>query len=320
MAIIHNRRRPQRRKSRSKGPDKPRRTKEIVCDATVVAVYGYEAEILHDDATIHRVALQGKAKKAVVGDRTKLDADIKKKRISALGERSKILRRPMGEGFQILASNVRRLAIVIGVMPPFKSELIDRLLVAAEVEGIEPILLLNKIDLPETAQAREQLREFNDIGYRTFTISALTGENFESIARELNESNVALFGPSGAGKSTILNRLIPGVKLRTGTISTATGKGRHTTSVATAHRYGDSLLIDMPGIREFGISGIDPRELSTFFPEFERLSAGCRFKDCQHYKEPGCAVVAAKDCGEIQPRRHRSYLKLRQELIDQQPY
>lgn len=309
-----------KRTARRSGGKPPVARKEIVCDSTIVAIFGYEAEILHDDSSLHRVALQGKAKKAVVGDRTLLKADKKKKRIDTLGKRSKILRRPMGEGYQILAANVRRLAIVVGVIPPFKNELIDRLLVAAEVEGIEPILILNKIDLPEADQAREQLSEFASIGYRTLAISALTGENFEQVEAELNESCVALFGPSGSGKSTILNRLMPGVDLRTGAISNATGKGRHTTSTATAHRFGDCLLIDMPGIREFGVAGIDPRELSAFFPEFERLATGCRFNDCRHHKEPGCAIVAAIEQGEIAARRHKSYLKLMQELIDQQPY
>lgn len=236
--------------------------------------------------------------------------------------RTKLARRAAGEKSrreQVVAANVDRLAIVVAARDPeWRPGLVDRLLVAAEKGGIEPVIALNKIDLvraEERAALERELDVYRGLGYRALVTSARTGDGVADLGDAMRGRTTVLAGPSGAGKSSLLNAVEPGLALRTGEVSEATGKGRHTTTQISLLPLRDGgFVLDTPGIREFGFYDVDATELPWLFREFLPLRARCRFPDCAHTVEPGCAVRAAAEAGEISPRRYESYLRIRESL------
>lgn len=215
---------------------------------------------------------------------------------------------------QMVVANVDRLCIVVAVEPRPKEGLVDRYLVAAEWERIPALIVLNKTDLPGAAAIVREFEQFDSIGYSLYPISAKTGAGVEGLAAELAYGLSVLAGHSGVGKSTLLNRLVPGLDLATAELSAATGKGRYTTSVATANLFGNGVLVDTPGIREFGLVRGGPGDLARGFREFLPFLGQCRFGDCVHHTEPGCAVQAAVERGDIHGRRYDSYLRILKSL------
>jgi ribosome biogenesis GTPase len=222
------------------------------------------------------------------------------------------LRRPAADGrLKVVAANVDRLAVVSAVEPPFREGLIDRYVVAAEAAGMEPILVLNKTDLPGADDARARLIAYRELGYVVHAVSAKTGAGLAELAASLAGRAAALVGHSGVGKSALLNALLPGTDLAVGDLSAATGRGRHVTSVTTLHRLpGGGFLLDSPGIRSFGLFGIEAARVRTYFREFAAPAAKCGYDDCLHRDEPDCAVRAAAESGAIRAVRYESYLRL----------
>ncbi len=235
--------------------------------------------------------------------------------VASIEERTRCLwRSSRRKTNQLIVANVDRLCVVSAVEPAPSEGLIDRYLVAAECEDIPGCIILNKIDLPGAAGSSGQLVHFARIGYPVFGVSAATGEGIEELARYLETGLTVLAGHSGVGKSTLLNRLIPGLGLPTDELSEATGKGKHTTSVTTAHPFRDGVLVDTPGIREFGLARVEPDQLAGGFREFGDYLEECRFADCAHRDEPGCAVRGAVERGAVDSRRYASYLRIRASL------
>jgi ribosome biogenesis GTPase len=223
--------------------------------------------------------------------------------------------------FQIIAANLDRLVVVLAAEPfPPRWVLADRLLVLAEREGFEAALVVNKIDLAGAA-ARKSIataaEAYARIGVPLVGTSALEGTGLERL-RECLEGQLSLLcGHSGVGKSSLLNRLCPGVELATGAVNEQTGKGRHTTTVARLVKlpFG-GYLVDTPGFREFGLGHVAPAELGRFYPEFRPVIGHCRFSNCLHRDEPGCALKRAVDRAEVSNFRYQNYLQILAGLVE----
>ena len=235
--------------------------------------------------------------------------------IEELLERDSFLTRPASfKGYlrQIVAANVDQLLIVSSWREPeFWSELVDRYLVTADVHELDPVICVTKADLiVDTEEFETALAPYQDLDYPIVVTSTTTGYGMDELRGHLAGKSTVLSGLSGTGKSSLLNALKPGLALRIGEISTWRGRdqGRHTTSRATLLRIDEeTTVVDTPGIREWGLSGLTKPELWHFFPEIEQVAAGCKFTDCRHFEEPECAVVAATEAGEIDGERYYSY-------------
>ncbi|MEO5878788.1 MAG: ribosome small subunit-dependent GTPase A, partial [Candidatus Eisenbacteria bacterium] len=189
----------------------------------------------------------------------------------------------------------------------------------SEHAGIPGRLVLNKTDLADPGEARAIADAYSSAGYPVHLICAHSGNGVEELRQSCEGRRSLLVGHSGVGKSTLLNALAPGTALLEGLVNAHTGKGRHTTTAAWLIQPAPGLeLIDTPGVRAFGLWGIEYRDLDQSYAEFRAHLGGCRFNDCTHRAEPGCAIRAAMAAGSISRRRFESYLKLRDELEQEQ--
>jgi ribosome biogenesis GTPase / thiamine phosphate phosphatase len=217
---------------------------------------------------------------------------------------------------QVVAANLDQVVIVASIVePPFRSGLVDRMLCQAQHAGIPSRVAINKCDLAPETEVKSRLDDYGRAGYAPHRLCAKTGEGVEELRHACLGRRSLFAGHSGVGKSTLLNALAPGIGLLAARVNPVTGKGRHTTSAAWLLVPEPGLeLIDTPGVRAFGLWGIASRDLDQAWPEFQRFLGECRFADCRHEAEPGCAIHAAVEAGEISPRRWESFRKLRAEL------
>ena len=219
---------------------------------------------------------------------------------------------------QIIVANADQLLIVASWLePPLWHELIDRYLIGAERNRLTPVLCVNKVDLAEDRDEVERsVRPYVALGYRVLFASALTGEGIEALREVMRGKTSVLAGLSGVGKSTLLTALHPDLNLRTGAVSTYWGgQGQHTTTQVNLFALGgDSYVVDTPGIREFAVTGLSPAELLGFYPEIEAVSAQCRFANCSHTHEPGCAVKTALQKGHLSVTRYHNYRRILETL------
>lgn len=231
--------------------------------------------------------------------------------VAKLDRKSELLRpNPYGE-MKPVAANIDFIVITVAVEPTPHANLIDRYLVAAELSDIEPVILLNKTDLL-TAENREKieamLQRYRDIGYQVLLASSSEEEGLTQLKDCLDQRISVFVGQSGVGKSSLINTLLPGIDLKVGELSAQTKKGRHTTTTARLFHFPDGGdLIDSPGIREFGLWHIEPDDVINGFRELQPLAGMCRFRDCNHEKEPGCALKNAVEDEKISEHRWKSY-------------
>ncbi|SEL96545.1 ribosome biogenesis GTPase [bacterium A37T11] len=216
---------------------------------------------------------------------------------------------------QILAANLDQAFLVVTLASPYTSlGFIDRFLVTAEAYDVPAGLIFNKLDL-FSDEGLEILQDYRllyeSIGYPCFEVSALRKTGIEAVSAQLKDKVTLISGHSGVGKSTLINAIVPRADLRTGTISDWSDKGKHTTTFAEmiGLTYGGSI-IDTPGIRELGIIDIEQQELGHYFPEMRERMHNCRFSNCRHINEPGCAVLEAVEDGDISASRYDSYLSI----------
>lgn len=219
---------------------------------------------------------------------------------------------------QILAANVDRAYLLVTlVAPETHLAFIDRFLVAAESFRIPVTLLFNKMDLyldKHLPIVDEVINIYQNIGYECHKISALNPENVKFLKDDINGNQVMIGGHSGTGKSTLINALDANLNIKTGKISMAHLQGQHTTTFAEMHKLtSGGYIIDTPGIRAFGVIELEKEVISHYFPEMRALLNQCKYHNCLHMNEPGCAVKAKLDDGEIAPSRYNTYLSLMQE-------
>jgi len=216
---------------------------------------------------------------------------------------------------QIIAANLDLALLVVTLASPRTSlGFIDRFLVTAEAYDIPAVLVFNKLDL-FSDEGLEILADYKsiyeNIGYPCFEVSALSGTNVEQVSAIIKDKVTLFSGHSGVGKSSLINALVPELKLRTTEISEWHDKGVHTTTFAEMFELPQGgYIIDTPGIRELGVIDIEKNELSHFFPEMRALLNQCRFNSCRHINEPGCAVIKAVEEGDIELSRYESYLSI----------
>jgi len=222
-------------------------------------------------------------------------------------------------GEQVVAANLDQVVLVASVAAPeFSRGLADRVLCQAEHAGLPARLVLNKMDLAGRVPGLDPdglLDDYARAGVPGHRVCARTGEGIDGVRQACRGRRSLFVGHSGVGKSKVLNALVPGLALLEGAVNEKTGKGRHTTTAAVLVRPEPGFeLIDTPGVRAFALWGIGPRDLDRAWHEFGPLLGHCKFGDCRHAGEPGCAVAAAAERGEISPRRYASYVKLLEEL------
>jgi len=236
--------------------------------------------------------------------------------------RTKLSRRAAGrraEQEHVLVANVDAAWTVQAVrMPKLNPGFIDRFLISAEMFDVPAGIILNKIDLLD--DDREEIESivtiYENLGYPVLRTSATEGRGLDALREQLADRINVVAGPSGAGKSSLLNAIEPGLDVETGEVSQKTLKGKHTTTFAELHPLsGGGFVVDTPGIREFGLLELHPADLAHFFVEFVPYLDDCKFQDCTHDHEPGCAVKDAVDRGEIHPQRYGSYLNILDSLL-----
>jgi ribosome biogenesis GTPase len=241
--------------------------------------------------------------------------------VSIEPRRTVLARREPGgrRGERVLAANVDQVLVVFAIAKPEPHlRMIDRFLVVCEANDLEAHLVINKVDLATDAIALDELaRPYERAGYAVHRTSVKRGDGLDELRAVLHAKVTAVAGPSGVGKSSLLNTLHPGVALRIGEISESVNKGRHTTVGARLIPLpdgGDGYLVDTPGLREIAMWGLPSESLDQCFPEFRPYLGECRFQDCKHDVEPGCAVTAGLKAGAVDRGRYESYLKLLGEL------
>ncbi|HJP87144.1 MAG TPA: ribosome small subunit-dependent GTPase A [Gemmatimonadaceae bacterium] len=276
----------------------------------------------------HEASLRGRlkketdeARKLAVGDRVVVEADARGAHWSIdeiLPRHSQLARRAPGggQGERIVAANVDQVVIVFAATKPEPHRrMLDRFLVIAEANSLESRVVINKIELAEREKTERQFSDYVRAGYAVHFTSVKQRIGLEELHRELEGRTSVLTGPSGVGKSSLMNAMYPGLDLRVGEISESVNKGRHTTVGALLHPLPDSgYVVDTPGLREIGTWGLASEHLDECFREFREFIPECRFGNCTHRVEPGCAVREAVESGTLSAERYDSYRRLREEI------
>jgi ribosome biogenesis GTPase len=223
---------------------------------------------------------------------------------------------------QIVAANIEQMLIITSVkQPQFKMGLIDRFLIAAHQGSLEPFIILNKIDLEHTLDINRLERIYRSIDVRMIAASATERIGMEQFREVLKDKRSIVVGQSGTGKSSLLNCVEKGLKLRVGEISSYSQKGTHTTTAVEMYPLSfGGYVVDTPGLKYLGLWDIEAEDLRYLYPEIARYSEECKFRDCLHKTEPGCAVKQALEDREIYPERYESYLKIVEELQAEDSY
>jgi ribosome biogenesis GTPase len=281
----------------------------------VTARYGREADVVdpeNPEQSKQRCYLRSHLE-PVVGDCVLWQTGGRRGVITAVTPRRSVLRRRDNNHIRILAANIDQVGIVIAAEPEPHANLVDRFLVAAELEGMSALILVNKCDL-DTASGQQAVdaicASHGALGYPVLRVSAHTGTGIDELRARLSGQVSVFCGQSGVGKSSLINRLFPGTDAAVGALSDSGAKGRHTTTTARFYPVPGGAVIDSPGIREFGVECPDPQRLMAGFIELAPLARLCRFRDCAHREDPGCAIVAAIQRGEVDPRRLVSFHQL----------
>ncbi len=279
----------------------------------VIAAHGRRYRVELDSGAEIECMTRGKRSDVACGDRVNIARSGDGAVIESTAPRRTLFYRSDARRQKLIAANVTQVAIVVAASPPYSEDLLNRCLVGAEHAGIPAIVVLNKMDLPEAPQAVRALELYEQLGYSVVPLSAK--RDLAPLKAHLVGGLTVLVGQSGMGKSTIINGLVPEAAARVAEFSTALNAGRHTTTHAEIYRLDSgSHIIDSPGMQEFGLHHLTPEDAAHAFIELRPLLGQCRFRDCSHLAEPGCAIIDAAARGQISARRLGPYRRLAEEL------
>ena len=293
---------------------------------TVTAVFGRRYEIETDALARLDCVARGKKREAACGDRVEIQSTGPGQGvIDRILPRTNYLERADAVKRKAIAANADQLLVLVAVEPWFSDEFVMRVLLLADAAGMRSLIALNKIDLAGADVARDRLAVFARAGHEVIEVAVKPRGpagplpdlrvGLETLTARLAGHATVLAGQSGMGKSTLVNALAPGAQAVTGEISTALGAGRHTTTFSRLYRIdAATTLIDCPGMQEVGIHNLDFAQLQAGFHDFDPFMGDCRFANCRHDREPGCALRAATAAGSIDARRFELFGRLRAEI------
>lgn len=296
-------------------------------EGLVVKSTGSSYTVIDDENQAYSCVVRGKLRLSgikstnpiAVGDKVSIDVEGENQAvITGIKKRKNYLIRKstnLSKKAHILAANIDRAVLVVTKhIPETTNVFIDRFLVTAEAYGIPVVIVFNKMDMyePQTIEEIEYLiKVYKNAGYKTLKTSVVTNEGINQFKEIVNSGITAISGHSGVGKSSLLNKVNPDLDLKTGTISVSRLTGKHTTTFYEMHRITETgYIIDTPGIKGFGVIDIDKEELYHYFPEIFRFAKNCKYYNCLHLTEPGCAVKEEVEKGLIPAERYNSYLNL----------
>ena len=291
-------------------------------EGVVISRFGMHADVEDRAGEVHRCNLRRTIRSLVTGDRVVWRPALGggKGIVEAVHERTSVLTRPdYYDGLKPIAANIDQIIIVSAILPELSLNIIDRYLVASETLDIEPLLVLNKTDLlDEKARAfvDEQMAIYRRIGYRVLMVSSHAKEGLAELEAALTDRISIFAGQSGVGKSSLLNALLGldaavETAIVTNDVSDVSGLGQHTTTASRLYHFphgGD--VIDSPGVREFGLWHLEPEQITRGFVEFREFLGSCKFRDCKHGSDPGCAIRAAVEAGQIDSSRFDNYHRI----------
>ena len=301
-------------------------------EGQVISRFGQHADIEAADGSVQRCNLRRTIKSLVTGDCVVWRAALQNNEegrvngiVEAVHERESVLTRPdFYDGIKPIAANINQIVIVSAILPELSLNIIDRYLVACETLGVEPLIVLNKIDLLND-ESRDQVNDlmniYRNIGYRVLEVSGYTNEGIDALTAAL-AGRISIFaGQSGVGKSSLLNTLLPeNADILVNNVSDVSGLGQHTTTASRLYHFphgGD--VIDSPGVREFGLWHLTPEQVTQGYTEFRDYLGGCKFRDCKHGDDPGCALREAVENGEISAERFENYHRILESMAQVKP-
>ncbi len=276
----------------------------------IVAHHGISVEVLFENDTRRMVRVKRNSGH-VVGDNVVVTGEVLKR----LPRRTELQRRDARGGIHLVGANLDVLGIVVAPQSP--GGFIDRAIVAARSAELQPFLVINKCDLDGTAELLVELSGLYGGSVPIFPLSASEQSGLAPLEKFLSEGHRGAFvGTTGVGKSSLLNALCPEIDLKVGALSSYNSMGRHTTTVSTLHALaGGGELVDTPGFRDFGLVDITVEELAEYFPGFEdHRDVACKFRNCRHRTEPGCAVLTLVEQGRIPAERYNTYMEILKEV------
>ena len=293
-------------------------------EGLVISRFGQHADIEAADGSITRCNIRRTISSLVTGDRVVWRPALQTQEnvrvngiVEAVHERTSVLTRPdYYDGIKPIAANIDQIIIVSAILPELSLNIIDRYLVACETLNIEPLIVLNKVDMLDAesrAMVSEWMQIYKDIGYRVLEVSSYTKEGVEALTQALIGRISIFAGQSGVGKSRLLNTLLPPMEesILVNQVSDNSGLGQHTTTASRLYHFplgGD--VIDSPGVREFGLWHLTPEQVTKGFIEFRPFLGGCKFRDCKHNDDPGCLITEDVDKVEIEPPRFENYHRI----------
>jgi ribosome biogenesis GTPase / thiamine phosphate phosphatase len=294
---------------------------------TVISVTRRHVQILTDDKETIRTKLTSPPPRITVGDTVLLKSGSESQPIGSINPRKNCLSRTYRKKTREIAANIDLLLVVTAVAPLFNTVFVDRILTVAALSQIPSALVFNKTDLGEDS-TRKLIEIYKDLKFNIIFTSAIGEGGLVELVKILHDPNlhtIVLAGISGVGKSTILNKLVPEARRPTSTVSRKTGLGRQTTSLSVGYRYprcdmSDLLIIDLPGIQNFGVSNFSIADIANSFSEFNLIKQQCEYLDCLHLAEPNCAVKDAVKDNKIALSRYESYLNMTQEIESAREY
>ena len=290
--------------------------------AQVITRYGQHADIENADGEIIRCDLRRAVKSLVCGDKViwrsyqNSDSEFSGVIEAVEPRESEFVRPDFYDGLKPVAANIDQILIVSALLPDLTPSIIDRYIVAVEQLDVTPVVLINKMDLLDDSNrelVEQTIELYRSIGYQVLPMSATEEQGIDDVMSLLANKTSVFVGQSGVGKSSLVNAILPAVNILTKQVSDNSRLGVHTTTASRLYRLENSgAVIDSPGVREFAMWHLETEQILDGFIEFKPFLGLCKFRDCQHKKDPGCALKQAIKDGKVSKQRYQSYLKILQ--------